>query len=131
MPSSRCENVKNDFRARQHPAYWAFLVHRISGVALALFLPIHFWARCGAWESIALAIFLNESGVWTAAVARVRSLKGVSVIVHADLPENLGFDGSCECEKNRSNEHETTREDRTGMHGSELARRTGAWPKEM
>jgi fumarate reductase subunit D len=34
----------NDFRARSHPAYWAFLVHRISGVALAAFLPLHFWA---------------------------------------------------------------------------------------
>ena len=35
---------KNDFRARNHPAYWAFLVHRFSGLALALFLPVHFWA---------------------------------------------------------------------------------------
>ncbi|HJW26656.1 MAG TPA: succinate dehydrogenase, cytochrome b556 subunit [Rhodocyclaceae bacterium] len=34
----------NDFRARQHPAYWAFLMHRLSGLALALFLPVHFWA---------------------------------------------------------------------------------------
>ncbi len=34
----------NDYRARQHPAYWAFLVHRISGLVLALFLPLHFWA---------------------------------------------------------------------------------------
>jgi fumarate reductase subunit D len=34
----------NDFRARNHPAYWAFVVHRISGLALALFLPLHFWA---------------------------------------------------------------------------------------
>lgn len=33
----------NDFRARAHPAYWAFLVHRVSGVALAAFLPLHFW----------------------------------------------------------------------------------------
>jgi len=30
--------------ARNHPAYWAFLVHRLSGVALALFLPAHFLA---------------------------------------------------------------------------------------
>jgi fumarate reductase subunit D len=30
-------------RARNHPAYWAFLVHRLSGVALSLFLPAHFW----------------------------------------------------------------------------------------
>jgi fumarate reductase subunit D len=29
--------------ARNHPAYWAFLVHRISGIALALFLPLHFF----------------------------------------------------------------------------------------
>jgi fumarate reductase subunit D len=36
--------LKNDARARQHPAYWAFLVHRLSGLALALFLPVHFWA---------------------------------------------------------------------------------------
>ena len=30
--------------ARRHSAYWAFVVHRLSGLALALFLPIHFWA---------------------------------------------------------------------------------------
>ena len=36
--------MRNDFRARSHPAYWAFIVHRVSGVALALFLPLHFWA---------------------------------------------------------------------------------------
>jgi fumarate reductase subunit D len=35
---------RNDLRARNHPAYWAFLVHRLSGLALALFLPVHFWA---------------------------------------------------------------------------------------
>jgi len=33
-----------DFRARQHPAYWAFLAHRLSGLGLALLLPVHFWA---------------------------------------------------------------------------------------
>lgn len=30
-------------RARNHPAWWAFLVHRLSGIALTLFLPAHFW----------------------------------------------------------------------------------------
>jgi len=30
--------------ARRHSAYWAFLVLRLSGLALALFLPVHFWA---------------------------------------------------------------------------------------
>jgi len=36
--------MKNDWRARNHPAWWAFLVHRVSGVLLALFLPLHFLA---------------------------------------------------------------------------------------
>lgn len=34
--------MKNDFRARNHPGWWAFAVHRLSGLALAAFLPIHF-----------------------------------------------------------------------------------------
>ena len=29
-------------RSRAHPGFWAFLLHRLSGVALALFLPLHF-----------------------------------------------------------------------------------------
>ncbi|HKA43694.1 MAG TPA: succinate dehydrogenase, cytochrome b556 subunit [Burkholderiales bacterium] len=36
--------MKSDFRARNHPAYWAFALHRASGILLALFLPAHFWA---------------------------------------------------------------------------------------
>jgi fumarate reductase subunit D len=36
--------VNSDFRARNHPAWWAFMVHRASGVLLAAFLPLHFWA---------------------------------------------------------------------------------------
>lgn len=28
-------------RHRDHATYWAFVVHRVSGVALALFLPVH------------------------------------------------------------------------------------------
>ena len=28
---------------RNHPLWIAFILHRISGVALALFLPVHFW----------------------------------------------------------------------------------------
>ena len=31
-----------DARSKQHPVYWAFLLHRLSGLALALFLPLHF-----------------------------------------------------------------------------------------
>ena len=32
------------WRARNHPNYWAFALHRVSGLLLALFLPVHFWA---------------------------------------------------------------------------------------
>ena len=54
--------MKNDFRARSHPAYWAFIVHRVSGVALALFLPLHFWALAQALQGEArLDTFLR----WT------------------------------------------------------------------
>ena len=28
--------------SRNHPAYWAFIGHRVSGICLALFLPAHF-----------------------------------------------------------------------------------------
>ena len=31
-------------RPRDHASYWAFLLHRVSGIALAAFLPVHFWA---------------------------------------------------------------------------------------
>jgi len=31
-------------RTKGHPGYWAFLIHRVSGIALVLFLPFHFWA---------------------------------------------------------------------------------------
>ena len=31
------------YRNRAHPLWYAFLLHRISGLLLALFLPLHFW----------------------------------------------------------------------------------------
>ena len=33
-----------DLRPRSHPTYLAFVAHRVSGLLLALFLPLHFWA---------------------------------------------------------------------------------------
>ena len=45
--------MKNDFRARSHPAWWAFALHRLSGVLLALFLPAHFWSLGHALEGAA------------------------------------------------------------------------------
>ena len=51
----------NDARARAHPAYWAFIVHRVSGLLLTLFLPLHFWALSQALDAAALDRFL----AWT------------------------------------------------------------------
>ena len=54
--------MSGDWRARSHPAWWAFLVHRVSGIALALFLPVHFWALAQALEGEAkLESFLRWS----------------------------------------------------------------------
>lgn len=40
--------MKNDWRSRGHPAYLAFVAHRISGLLLAIFLPVHFWVLAQA-----------------------------------------------------------------------------------
>jgi fumarate reductase subunit D len=54
--------MKNDWRARNHPAYWAFVAHRASGVLLAAFLPLHFWALGQALQGEArLETFLRWS----------------------------------------------------------------------
>jgi fumarate reductase subunit D len=48
---------------RNHPAWWAFIVHRLSGIALALFLPFHFYALGTALQGEdALGEFLRWSG---------------------------------------------------------------------
>lgn len=52
----------SSWRARNHPAWWAFLLHRLSGLLLAAFLPLHFWALAQALEGAArLDAFLRWS----------------------------------------------------------------------
>jgi len=50
--------------ARSHPVYWAFIVHRLSGVLLALFLPVHFWTLSLAIQGEAA---LDSFLVWSEA----------------------------------------------------------------
>ena len=50
------------WRNRDHPAYWAFVVHRVSGLLLALFLPVHFWAL---GRALAGEAALDEFLAWT------------------------------------------------------------------
>ncbi len=33
---------------RSHPLWWAYVLHRLSGLGLALFLPVHFWVLATA-----------------------------------------------------------------------------------
>lgn len=40
--------------ANHHAAYWAFALHRLSGLLLALFLPVHFWVLALAIEGEAV-----------------------------------------------------------------------------
>ncbi len=40
---------------RNHPAFWAFLLHRLSGLALVLFLPAHFLVLGTALNEAAFA----------------------------------------------------------------------------
>ena len=48
--------------ARNHAGWWAFIVHRVSGIALALFLPAHFLALGSALRGeAALDDFLRWS----------------------------------------------------------------------
>ena len=36
-------SVASGYRNRAHPLWLAYLVHRLSGLGLVLFLPLHFW----------------------------------------------------------------------------------------
>ena len=46
---------------RNHRAYWAFLGHRLSGLALAVFLPAHFYVLAMALDEARLDVFLKAS----------------------------------------------------------------------
>ena len=71
---------------RGHPGSWAALVHRVSGVALALFLPIHFWALAHALEGEAkLDGFLR----WTDAPLVKFAEWGLVVLLAAHLAGGL------------------------------------------
>jgi fumarate reductase subunit D len=53
---------RNDARARGHAAYWAFVVHRISGIVLTLFLPVHFFVLS---QALARPAALDGFLAWT------------------------------------------------------------------
>ena len=74
------------WRARNHPAYWAFVVHRVSGVVLALFLPVHFWLLSSA---IAGAAALDANLRWTEMRLVKAAEVGLVVLLAAHLTGGL------------------------------------------
>jgi fumarate reductase subunit D len=50
------------WRNRRHAGWWAFALHRISGLALALFLPLHFWLLARALSGTSA---LEAALAWT------------------------------------------------------------------
>jgi fumarate reductase subunit D len=65
---------------KQHSSYWVAIVHRVSGLALAAFLPLHFWTLGGA---LAVDDFVSwtqqplvKLGEWLIVVALAAHLGG-------------------------------------------------------
>jgi fumarate reductase subunit D len=61
-------------------SWWLAMVHRVSGIALALFLPLHFWALSRALELDAFLAWTREPMVklaeWAIVVALAAHLAG-------------------------------------------------------
>ena len=71
-------------------SYWMAIVHRVSGIALAVFLPLHFWALSRALELDAFLAWtehplvkLSEWGIVVALAAHFAG--GLRVLVR--LPQ--------------------------------------------
>lgn len=65
---------------RNHPAWWAFAAHRLSGLALALFLPLHFLALGLAVDEALFDSFL----AWTRhpLLVATEAVLVLSLVVH-------------------------------------------------
>lgn len=71
---------------RNHPAWWAFLVHRLSGIALTLFLPAHFWVLGKALQGEAV---LDEFLHWSEQPTVVMGERLLIVLLAAHLAGGL------------------------------------------
>ena len=65
---------------KSETAYWVFIVHRLSGIALALFLPLHFWALGNALQLDSFLAWteqpLVKAGEWAIVIALAAHLGG-------------------------------------------------------
>jgi fumarate reductase subunit D len=72
-------------------SYWVAMVHRISGIALAIFLPLHFWALSRALQLDAFLAWTEQPLVklaeWGIVVALAAHLAaGLRVLALEFLP---------------------------------------------
>jgi fumarate reductase subunit D len=67
-------------RVKKESSYWAAIVHRVSGIGLALFLPLHFWTLSRALELDAFLAWTQQPAVklaeWAIVVALAAHLGG-------------------------------------------------------
>lgn len=63
--------------ARTHPSQWAFRVHRFSGLALVLYLPVHFWTLA---EQIDTTEPLSDTPGVSAGLALIAGLLAVHFV---------------------------------------------------
>ena len=65
---------------KSHASYWTFVVHRVSGIALAIFLPLHFWALGNALQLDSFIAWTQQPlvklGEWLIVVALAAHLGG-------------------------------------------------------
>jgi fumarate reductase subunit D len=65
---------------KKESSYWMFMVHRLSGIALALFLPLHFWALGNALQLDSFLAWteqpLVKAGEWAIVIALAAHLGG-------------------------------------------------------
>lgn len=65
---------------RKQSAYWVAIVHRLSGIALALFLPLHFWALGNALQLDSFLAWTEQPlvklGEWAIVLALAAHLGG-------------------------------------------------------
>ncbi len=65
---------------KKEPSYWVAIVHRVSGIALAVFLPLHFWALGNALQLDAFLAWTERPSVklaeWGIVVALAAHLGG-------------------------------------------------------
>jgi fumarate reductase subunit D len=94
--------ARSNKAARNHTSYWASIGHRLSGLALAAFIPVHFYVlSLAANDTGALDGFLAladqplfKIGEWGLVVLLVIHMSfGIRVLILEFLPWRHGKDG--------------------------------------